>query len=68
MPRKLINLIECSIDHTDIKGKVGDTLSETVQVKTVLRQGDTMYPILFNKALEKVVREATLDKEGIKLR
>jgi len=37
-------------------------------VTTGLRQGDTMSHILFNIALEKVVREATLDKEGVKLR
>lgn len=30
-------------------------------------QSDSILPILFNKALEKVVREATLDKEGVRL-
>jgi len=37
-------------------------------VTTGLRQGDAMSPILLNIALEKVVREATLDKEGVKLK
>jgi len=67
MPNKLISLVECSIGHTDIKVKVGHTLSKTVQVKTGLRQGDAMSPVLFNIVLEKVVREAALDKEGVKL-
>jgi len=61
MPRKLINLMECSIGYTDIKVKVGHTQSNTVQL---IRDN---YSILFNIALEKVVREATLDKEGVRL-
>ncbi|KAF0714277.1 ribosome biogenesis protein TSR3 isoform X1, partial [Aphis craccivora] len=67
MPSKLISLVECSISHTDIKVKVGQTLSKTVQVTTGLRQGDAISPVLFNIVLEKVVREADLDKEGVKL-
>lgn len=47
MPRKLINLIACNIGHTDIKVKVGHTLSKTLQVTTGLRQEDAMSPILF---------------------
>ncbi|KAL4152896.1 hypothetical protein QTP88_000729 [Uroleucon formosanum] len=34
---------------------------------TGLRQGDAISPVLFNIVLEKVVREAALDKEGVKL-
>ncbi|KAL4126538.1 hypothetical protein QTP88_010759 [Uroleucon formosanum] len=67
MPSKLISLVGCSISHTDIKVKVGQTLSKTVQVTTGLRQGDAISPVLFNIVLEKVVREAALDKEGVKL-
>jgi hypothetical protein len=63
MPSKLISLVECSISHTDIKVKVGQTISKTVQVTTRLRQGDAISPVLFNIVLEKVVREAALDKE-----
>jgi len=47
MPRKLINLIACNIGQTDIKVKVGHTLSKTLQVTTGLRQEDAMSPILF---------------------
>jgi hypothetical protein len=32
-----------------------------------LRQGDAISPVLFNIVLKKVVREAALDKEGVKL-
>jgi len=67
MPTRLISLFDCSISHTDIKVKVGHTLSKTVQVTTGLRQGDAVSLVLFNMVLEKVVREAALDKEGVKL-
>jgi len=36
-------------------------------VTTGLKQGDTISPIVFNTALEKVVKEATQDKEGVNL-
>jgi len=36
-------------------------------VTTGLRQGDAISPVLFNIVLEKVVREAALNKEGVKL-
>jgi hypothetical protein len=64
--RKLLNLIECSISYSEVKVKVGLTLSKPVQVTTGLRQGDVISPVLFNIVLEKVIKEANLDK-GIKL-
>jgi len=36
-------------------------------VTTGLKQGDTISPIIFNTALEKVVIEANQDKEGVNL-
>jgi hypothetical protein len=56
MSRKLIKLIEFSISHTEVKVKVGHTLSKPEQVTTGLRQGDPISPVLFNIALEKLVR------------
>ena len=67
MPQKLINLIKMNIDHTDIKVKVGHSTSNVVQVTTGLRQGDALSPILFNIALEKVVREIRMDQGGVRI-
>lgn len=44
MLRKLINLIECSIRHTEVRVKIGRMLSKSVQVTTGLRQGDAVSP------------------------
>jgi len=67
MPQKLINLIKMNIDYTDIKVKVGHSISNAVQVATGLRQDDALSPILFNIALEKVIREIGMDQEGVKI-
>jgi hypothetical protein len=52
-PHKLINLIKSSIMETYIKVRVGNIKSEQVQVRTRLRQGDFLSPILFYNALKK---------------
>lgn len=57
MPSKLINLIECSIGHTDIKVKVGHTVSKTVQKTTGLRQEDAMSLVLLNIVLAKELEQ-----------
>lgn len=48
--------------------RIGNIKSEQVQVRTGLRQGDSLSPILFNIALEKVIREMKRGQhEGVKL-
>lgn len=43
--------------------------SDKVAVRPGLRQGDSISPILFNRVLEKVIREMKIEPhEGIKLR
>lgn len=68
MPQKLVNLIKMSIEHTDIKVKVGQTTSNAVQVTTGLRQGDALSPILFNIALKRVIRNIEIDQGGVSLK
>ncbi|VVC30510.1 Reverse transcriptase domain [Cinara cedri] len=57
LPNKLINLIEATLQNTKIKIKVASELLEPATVRTGLRQGDALSPILFNFILEKVIRE-----------
>jgi hypothetical protein len=66
-PNKLINLIMISVMETKVKVKVGDLISDHVLVKSGLRQGDALSPILFNLVLERVIREINVNNQGFKL-
>jgi len=57
LPKKLRNLTRICIDETQYQIKVDLTTSETFTVKTGLKQGDALFPILFNLVLEKAVSE-----------
>jgi exonuclease III len=65
-PKKLVKLIEASINGTKIKVKLANMVSQPMEVATGLRQGDALSPILFNLVLEKIVRESNLC-EGVEL-
>lgn len=47
-PRKIINLIGASLNHTDIQVKIGNVTSQPTRVTTGLRQGDALSLVLFN--------------------
>jgi len=59
-PHKLINLIKSSIMETYVKIRIRTIKSEQIPVKIGLRQGDSLLPILFNIALEKVIRKMNM--------
>jgi len=63
-PRKIVHLIETSIKHIKVKVKVGNSISRMMEVRTTLRQGNVLSPILFNLILEKVIREMKIDRDG----
>jgi sorting nexin-29 len=44
--------------------RVGGYLSEPITVRNALRQGDALACLLFNIALEKVIREAGVQTRG----
>uniref|UniRef100_A0A2S2QNZ6 Retrovirus-related Pol polyprotein from type-1 retrotransposable element R2 n=1 Tax=Sipha flava TaxID=143950 RepID=A0A2S2QNZ6_9HEMI len=66
-PNKLINLIKISVMETKVKIKVGGLISDTVQIKSGLRQGHALSPILFNLVLERVIRKINVNNQDIKL-
>lgn len=49
------------------KVKYGGEESEAFDVKTGLRQGDALYPVLFNIALESVLRKSLTGTTRIKI-
>lgn len=54
--------------ETFIKVKVGSSQTEPILVKSGLRQGDSMSPVVFNIVLEKVIRAMNVrPDEGMKL-
>lgn len=67
LPLKLVNLIKASAMNTKIKVQVGNSLSTAAQVRTGLRQGDALFPILFNVALEEVVQSTSFEHGGVQI-
>ena len=64
---KTLNLIRETLTNTISKVKFMGELSEPFDVKTGVRQGDGLSPILFNVVLEKVIRTWEKDVTGIQL-
>lgn len=67
IPNKLIRLIELSVKNSKCKVKVENEYSATFEVKTGVRQGDGLSPILFNIALEEALKEVNKTNLGIKI-
>lgn len=53
----MINLVSISIIETVVKFRVETMKSDPITVKSGLRQGDSISPIIFNLVLEKEIRE-----------
>jgi len=57
IPRKLVRLVEICNQQTYCKVRFMGETSEAFECKTGLRQEDAPSPILFNLALEQVIRD-----------
>jgi sorting nexin-29 len=57
IPRKLVRLVEICNQQTYCKVRFMGETSEAFECKTGLKQGNALSPILFNLALEKVIRD-----------
>jgi hypothetical protein len=66
-PKKLISLTKMCMNGTRYQVRVDCTVSEEFEVMTGLKQGDALSPILFNIALEKVIRSVQSNKLGINI-
>ena len=52
------------MECTTAKVKVQNELSESFRIRNELRQGDALACILFNTALEKIIRDANINQQG----
>jgi hypothetical protein len=64
IPNKLIRLTRMTMEHTRSQVRIQSDLSHPIPTRKGLRQGDSLACLLFNLALEKVVRTAGIQTNG----
>jgi hypothetical protein len=64
---KLINVCKTCVQKTRSAVRIEGTLSSFFENKTGLKQGDSLQPILFNLALQKVIQSIKMVPSGIKI-
>lgn len=57
LPTKLINMIKLCNTNTSSRVKVNNEISSSFTINSGLKQGDAMSPVIFNMALESVIRK-----------
>jgi len=67
IPTKLINVCKTCVQETRSTVRIEGTLSYFFENKTGLKQGDTLSPILFNLALQKVIQSIKMVPSAIKI-
>ncbi|KAL4152688.1 hypothetical protein QTP88_000521 [Uroleucon formosanum] len=67
IPAKIVKMIKLCMNKTRCKVRFNQHISDEFEVKTGLRQGDALSPILFNIALEMVVRKTQKKYGGVNL-
>jgi sorting nexin-29 len=64
LPQKLIALLRATMNNTQCGVKIRKRLSEPINVKNGAGQGDLLACLLFNIALEKVIRDTAVNIRG----
>ena len=64
IPPKLVRLTQATMEGPTAKVKAQNELPESFHIRNGLRQGDALACILFNIALENIVRDANINQRG----
>jgi hypothetical protein len=64
IPNKLIRLTRMTMENTNSQIRIQSDLSDPITTKKGHRQGDSLACLLFNLALEMVVRKAVIQTYG----
>lgn len=64
VPSKLVRLIKCATNSSLAKVRIQNAVTEEFEVRQGLRQGDGLAPMLFNLALEWVIRKTSVQRNA----
>ena len=67
IPIQLVRLIKICVNETYNRVQVGKHVSDMFPVRNDVKEGDALFPLLFNFALDYTIGRAQVNQEGLKL-